>query len=645
MADGLIGTEGWMEKKGEQWGSAWKNRYFRLEGDKLRYYAAKEDDAPKGEIDLSTGPTVRFADDKNKEAVGPCEIQIVTQARVYRLRCQSTDKGQKWIRGLRQAITALADPSSDQRLQQREQSFRRLEREGSFQELSPAVAYRCKWSAAEPNGAQVWHSAVRDEVGDGGFVRPGEVIDATGLSDDTEIGACLKFELGYVQLTCMEPIEEMNLADYMDRLGRSSGGTAGTRSPSVKMQGRLVLRNRVGSGNRYPSTFVDENAMSYRLRGCRLEELTRKQVGGYSIEKPIMEGLVCQVQPCSGLEVDVELQRITGERNWVTLTAPDASAATEWTLALTAGRSPHEDSLPDGTRWLRDTKGFQRVPAANPLDVLSDPKTSSTGTRMDALYNQPHMRSVSLAIEFCDITERGRLSGENGKPVSARLQAEKAPFPAAQDLREKYAKLFHTEQAIVRASETPSGQRARVAFSAMPAVNTRWDHLALQLVAADEQHVGHVHFRVSELAAATGNELVRVVHVIDPETEHFRWKTVDECDTKLAEIESRLRIIDDKLERLQQPVVAEEETGATRPQDLEPDAVVPQQERQSRDLQQQRAQLQQEKVSLEHCREIRLEQAALQIECRITAFFHPEPATTYLERRTSLLSLCQCNAI
>jgi hypothetical protein len=54
-------TEGEMEKKGEHMGAGWKTRYFRLEGDKLRYYESQQDREPKGEIDLSTGPSIKEA--------------------------------------------------------------------------------------------------------------------------------------------------------------------------------------------------------------------------------------------------------------------------------------------------------------------------------------------------------------------------------------------------------------------------------------------------------------------------------------------------------------------------------------------------------------------------------------------------------
>ena len=65
--------------------SSWKSRFFRLEGDKLRYYAAREDSTAKGEIDISKGPTVRFSDEK--ASGGQVEIEIVTPDRTYRLRC------------------------------------------------------------------------------------------------------------------------------------------------------------------------------------------------------------------------------------------------------------------------------------------------------------------------------------------------------------------------------------------------------------------------------------------------------------------------------------------------------------------------------------------------------------------------------
>ena len=439
-----------MEKKGEHMGAGYKQRYFRLEKDKLCYYADKTDSDRKGFIDLSTGPTVRFSDDKNQAAVGPREIQIVTATRTYRLRCESTPTARRWISGLRRAVTAMANPTADVSVLAREQSFRGLVARDTFKDLIPPVAYRCKWSATEPGGAGVWDSAVRDEIGDE-VVRRGEVVDAVGISDDTSIGACLRLSAarggGYVQVSSMEPVVEMRMADFMDSLGRggdrANGAASGVKCPSVRMDGRLMLLPRVGSGARFPNMYEDEQAVSYQLRGCRLEALTPLSKA-MPITKAELEGFVCQVQCCCGSEVDAELQKASGERYWVTLTAPDAAAATEWTLALTAGRSPiDDDSLPDGSKWLRDTKNFDPVPAPNlrentsnphhnsisrdvserllvvPVDVLGDPKTSSTGERVDALYNQSHMKSVSFAIEFWDnAQEGGRLSRvlSDGRP-------------------------------------------------------------------------------------------------------------------------------------------------------------------------------------------------------------------------------------
>ena len=68
-----------MLKKGEQWGSSWKSRFFRLEGDKLRYYASREDSTAKGEIDISKGPTVRFSDEKASQNPGDCDRKKVGQ--------------------------------------------------------------------------------------------------------------------------------------------------------------------------------------------------------------------------------------------------------------------------------------------------------------------------------------------------------------------------------------------------------------------------------------------------------------------------------------------------------------------------------------------------------------------------------------
>ena len=643
--------EGEMEKKGEHMGAGWKTRYFRLEGDKLRYYETQQDTEPKGEIDLSTGPTIREADKKHKEQVGPCEIVILTTWRTYRLRCVSTTEARKWIHSLKQAVAALADPSSDHRMRRREQSFKRLVREDCFEELSPPVAYRCKWSAAEPNGARVWDSAVRDEVSDGGFLRAGEVVDATGVSHgDTEIGPCLKIDCGYVQLSQMEPVEEMGVTEYFNRLGRNnsdraSSATAGARTPSVRMQGLLLLARRVGAGARFPTTFEEDHATKYRLRGCRLEEMVVRKAGAFQLEEPILEGQVCQVQACSGGEVDVELQDTSGNRYWATLTAPDAAAAIEWTLALTAGRSPNDDSIPDGTKWLRDTAGFKRVSAPNPLDILRNPQTSTTKTRVDAQYNQPHMRTVSLVVQFCDVAEGGVLSDLGAQPVSARLNALKAPFPA--DLSDMYAPLLVTEDAKVRLVETVSGlRRSEVTFSVLPAVNTRWDALKLNLI-SERVHLGFVCFNVSELEAAPGHEIVRIVDPPDMEIRDLRWKTVDECDTELAKLDWRLHVVTHKLERLNQgaqpkppqktdavaQMTVPNSSSATQlPQ--EADAMLRLQgetdervdEETEQGLQQEKEKIEMTKQSLEQCRIILLTKDARQIECRITAFFHSEPA-------------------
>ena len=154
-----------MLKKGEQWGSSWKSRFFRLEGDKLRYYASREDSAAhaKGEIDISKGPTVRFSDEK--ASGGQVEIEIVTPDRTYRLRCHSMQEAHHWISGLRQAVAAMAAPASDPAMRAREKSFRRLVQEDAFQKLD-SVPYRCRCvgsAAAGPRPSQRSTRGGRDD--------------------------------------------------------------------------------------------------------------------------------------------------------------------------------------------------------------------------------------------------------------------------------------------------------------------------------------------------------------------------------------------------------------------------------------------------------------------------------------------------
>ena len=153
---------------------------------------------------------------------GQVEIEIVTPDRTYRLRCHSMQEAHHWISGLRQAVAAMAAPASDPAMRAREKSFRRLVQEDAFQKLDN-VPYRCRCVGSAAAGAQVFSSAVRGEMSDA-RLRPGEIVEATGISWDTMIGECLKLERGYVKLDAMEPVRELAVAEFIAELG--SGGAA-----------------------------------------------------------------------------------------------------------------------------------------------------------------------------------------------------------------------------------------------------------------------------------------------------------------------------------------------------------------------------------------------------------------------------------
>ena len=126
-ADGETGDEahrersallsGYMNKKGEHFGASFKRRWFRVDGDKL-VYSESPSSATKGSISMSSRPTVRVS--QHPDAV--CgEIEIVTPARTYRLRCDDNETAEKWIVGLSQLRDMREQPQQQQPSQQQQQ--------------------------------------------------------------------------------------------------------------------------------------------------------------------------------------------------------------------------------------------------------------------------------------------------------------------------------------------------------------------------------------------------------------------------------------------------------------------------------------------------------------------------------------------
>ena len=223
--------------------------------------------------------------------------------------------------------------------------------------------------------------------------------------------------------------------------------------------------------------------------------------------------------------------------------------------------------------------------------------------------------------------------------VSARFHARQ---PWNGGLR-PWSRLFETEEAAVRKSD--EGQRrCGAAFSVMLGVNTRWDELGLELMAGGDV-IGNVLLTISELRNAQRHEVIRTVAVADSETRDLRWESVDSCDTELLMVDVRLIRINDQLRRLvpaggeggavavaaaAAPVVDAKPQVADMMLKLRKPGVDDETRRkeQQAQLTQEKAELQIKKDSLEECRTIRMQQEALQVQCRIVAFFHPEPERT-----------------
>ena len=88
--------EGWLQKAGG-WNTAWKKRYFKMEGTTLRYYGSLEQAqlrvSAKGAIDLrglNRGDVQAVADK-------PLEFKLVTLGRAYHLKAADPASAQRWL--------------------------------------------------------------------------------------------------------------------------------------------------------------------------------------------------------------------------------------------------------------------------------------------------------------------------------------------------------------------------------------------------------------------------------------------------------------------------------------------------------------------------------------------------------------------
>ena len=62
------------------------------------------------------------------------------------------------------------------------------------------------------------------------------------------------------------------------------------------------------------AVFGADDCLTYRLRGCQLEARSERKAGlGLSLPRTDLEGFVCQVRPCTGRAVVVELQKVDGD--------------------------------------------------------------------------------------------------------------------------------------------------------------------------------------------------------------------------------------------------------------------------------------------------------------------------------------------
>lgn len=112
----LVGEPGWkgggfplaghMEKKGAHPGAGFKRRFFQLDDSKLRW-AVEAGSGTKGFVDLVICQTVRLSQ-VDGAPIG--EIEIVTPARTYRLRCQNRETAECWISGLQRLMISEAVP-------------------------------------------------------------------------------------------------------------------------------------------------------------------------------------------------------------------------------------------------------------------------------------------------------------------------------------------------------------------------------------------------------------------------------------------------------------------------------------------------------------------------------------------------------
>ena len=86
----------WMAKKGARRGlSGWKKRWFELRGAKLEYFV-DEGGLKKGEIILNSKEVEQIRVSQTKDAL-PNELEVVTDARTFRLVCDSRDARREWI--------------------------------------------------------------------------------------------------------------------------------------------------------------------------------------------------------------------------------------------------------------------------------------------------------------------------------------------------------------------------------------------------------------------------------------------------------------------------------------------------------------------------------------------------------------------
>ncbi len=99
---------GFMDKRGEHFRAAFKRRWFRLDGNELRW-SETAGSAQKGSVQIATDFSVRIS---NHPEATRGELELLTSSRTFRLRCENAEAADRWIQGLSQAAEQLRKQTS-----------------------------------------------------------------------------------------------------------------------------------------------------------------------------------------------------------------------------------------------------------------------------------------------------------------------------------------------------------------------------------------------------------------------------------------------------------------------------------------------------------------------------------------------------